>query len=113
MVAGKVAVESVTKFRPAAKLTAHHCNIKEAQFGVDFFKRFAVVLNGLDNLEARKHVNRLCLAAEVPLVESGTQGYLGQVRKPPQSCGVQQQADTQLTMSALGGAGDGTCEGPQ
>ena len=37
------------------------------------------VLNGLDNLEARKHVNRLCLAAEVPLVESGTQGYLGQV----------------------------------
>ena len=80
MVGAKVAVESVTKFRPAAKLTAHHCNIKEAQFGVDFFKRFAVVLNGLDNLEARKHVNRLCLAAEVPLVESGTQGYLGQVR---------------------------------
>ena len=31
-------------------------------------RRYNVVLNGLDNLEARKHVNRLCLAAEVPLV---------------------------------------------
>ena len=37
------------------------------------------MLNGLDNLEARRHVNRMCLAAEVPLVESGTAGYLGQV----------------------------------
>jgi hypothetical protein len=79
----KVAVESVRKFRPKAQLTAHFNNIKESQFGLDFFKRFAVVLNGLDNLEARKHVNRLCLAAEVPLVESGTQGYLGQVCTPP------------------------------
>lgn len=38
-----------------------------------------MVLNGLDNLEARRHVNRLCLAAGVPLVESGTAGFLGQV----------------------------------
>lgn len=38
-----------------------------------------MVLNGLDNLDARRHVNRLCLAAEVPLVESGTTGFLGQV----------------------------------
>ena len=28
---------------------------------------------------ARKHVNRMCLAADVPLVESGSAGYLGQV----------------------------------
>ena len=54
-------------------------NIKEAEYGIDFFKRFDIVLNGLDNLEARRHVNRLCLAAKVPLVESGTAGYLGQV----------------------------------
>lgn len=38
-----------------------------------------VVLNGLDNTEARRHVNRLCLSAGVPLVESGTTGYIGQV----------------------------------
>lgn len=54
-------------------------NIKEGRFGTDFFKRFDVVLNGLDNLEARRHVNQMCLAAEVPLIESGTAGYLGQV----------------------------------
>jgi ubiquitin-like 1-activating enzyme E1 B len=46
---------------------------------VDFFRGFDIVLNGLDNLEARRHVNRLCRAAEVPLIESGTEGYNGQV----------------------------------
>jgi hypothetical protein len=34
----------------------------------------ALVLNALDNMSARNHVNRLCLAADVPLVESGTAG---------------------------------------
>ena len=53
--------------------------MKEARFDKEYFKGFDVVLNGLDNLEARRHVNRLCLAAEVPLVESGTTGYKGQV----------------------------------
>ena len=38
-----------------------------------------MVLNALDNRAARSHVNRMCLAADVPLVESGTAGYLGQV----------------------------------
>ena len=28
---------------------------------------------------ARNHVNRMCLAADVPLIESGSGGYLGQV----------------------------------
>jgi ubiquitin-like 1-activating enzyme E1 B len=37
------------------------------------------VLNGLDNLDARRHVNRLCVAAGTPLVESGTAGHKGQV----------------------------------
>lgn len=38
-----------------------------------------MVMNALDNRSARNHVNRLCLAADIPLVESGTAGYLGQV----------------------------------
>lgn len=67
------------KFRPNARIVAHHGNVKDPEFGVDFFKQFTVVLSGLDNLEARRHVNRLCLAAEIPLIESGTTGYNGQV----------------------------------
>ncbi len=54
-------------------------NVKESRFDVDYFRGFALVLNGLDNLDARRHVNRMALAAGIPLVESGTAGYLGQV----------------------------------
>lgn len=74
-----VARDAVLKFRPKINISSYHANVKDAQFNVDFFKQFNVVLNGLDNLDARRHVNRLCLAAEVPLVESGTTGFLGQV----------------------------------
>lgn len=75
----KVARDAVLKFRPHMSITAHHANVKDPKFNVEFFKQFNVVLNGLDNLDARRHVNRLCLAADVPLVESGTTGFLGQV----------------------------------
>lgn len=29
-------------------------------------------------IDARRHVNKLCQAAGVPLIESGTAGYMGQ-----------------------------------
>ena len=54
-------------------------NVMLPKYDVKFFKQFDIVLNGLDNLEARRHVNKMCLSAQVPLVESGTAGYLGQV----------------------------------
>lgn len=75
----KVARDAVLKFRPNISITPYHANVRDPDFNVDFFKQFSVVLNGLDNLDARRHVNRLCLAAGVPLVESGTTGFLGQV----------------------------------
>ncbi|KZV52624.1 SUMO-activating enzyme subunit 2 [Dorcoceras hygrometricum] len=75
----KVARDAVLKFRPHINITPYHANIKDPEFNVDFFRQFNVVLNGLDNLDARRHVNRLCLAASVPLIESGTTGFLGQV----------------------------------
>lgn len=53
--------------------------IYRSDFGLSFFKRFSVVLNALDNRAARNHVNRMCLAADIPLIESGTAGYEGQV----------------------------------
>ena len=47
---------------------------------MDWVKTFAIVFNALDNLEARRHVNKLCLAANIPLIESGTTGFNGQVQ---------------------------------
>ena len=45
------------------------------QYNYDCNRDTNVVLNGLENLDARRHVKRLCLAAGVSLVESGTTGY--------------------------------------
>ncbi|KAI9930513.1 E1 ubiquitin-activating protein uba2 [Aspergillus wentii] len=75
-----VAKEVAHKFQPSAKLEAYHANIKDTQFNVDWFGTFNVVFNALDNLDARRHVNRMCLAANVPLIESGTTGFNGQVQ---------------------------------
>ncbi|KAJ9648149.1 E1 ubiquitin-activating protein uba2 [Coniosporium apollinis] len=75
-----VAKESAGKFNPNVKIEAYHANIKDPQFNVDWFKSFAIVFNALDNLDARRHVNRMCLAADVPLIESGTTGFNGQVQ---------------------------------
>ena len=45
-----------------------------------YFRSFDVVVSALDNLETRRYVNRMCVAADVPLVESGTTGFFGQVQ---------------------------------
>ena len=75
-----VAKETAGRFNPRIKIEAYHENIKDSQFTVDWFKSFALVFNALDNLDARRHVNRMCLAADVPLIESGTTGFNGQVQ---------------------------------
>ncbi|KAI8920775.1 hypothetical protein DFJ77DRAFT_426178 [Powellomyces hirtus] len=74
-----VAKESALGFNPDAKIKSHHASIYEAQFDQAWFKSFDLVLNALDNLAARRHVNAMCLAANVPLIESGTEGFRGQV----------------------------------
>ncbi|KAJ5559077.1 Molybdenum cofactor biosynthesis MoeB [Penicillium sp. DV-2018c] len=75
-----VAKEVAQKFRADAKLEAYHANIMDPQFDVPWFESFKVVFNALDNIAARRHVNRMCLAANVPLIESGTTGFNGQVQ---------------------------------
>lgn len=50
----------------------------------DFFIIFETFLELLKFpvLAARNHINRLCLAARVPLIESGSSGYLGHASLP-------------------------------
>lgn len=68
------------KFNPNVKLVAYHANIKDKQFNLEWFSSFNLVFNALDNMEARRHVNKMCLAVDIPLVESGTTGFKGQVQ---------------------------------
>ncbi|KAL0225842.1 hypothetical protein P9112_013166 [Eukaryota sp. TZLM1-RC] len=39
---------------------------------------YSLVVNALDNLTARRHVNSLCVLSKTPLIESGTRGFQGQ-----------------------------------
>jgi ubiquitin-like 1-activating enzyme E1 B len=80
LIVRQVAKESAGKFNPNVKIEAYHDNIKDSRFNVAWFKTFDIVFNALDNLDARRHVNKMCLAANVPLVESGTTGFNGQVQ---------------------------------
>ncbi|XP_029290705.1 SUMO-activating enzyme subunit 2 isoform X2 [Cottoperca gobio] len=69
-------------------------------YNVEFFRKFMLVMNALDNRAARNHVNRMCLAADIPLIESGTAGYLGQVtviKKGMTECYECQPKPTQKT----------------
>lgn len=62
-------------------IVAYHDNVKDTdKFSESFYGRFAAVLNALDNVSARQHVNRMCMSVGVPLFESGTMGYNGQVQ---------------------------------
>uniref|UniRef100_A0AAQ4NTY4 SUMO-activating enzyme subunit 2 n=1 Tax=Gasterosteus aculeatus aculeatus TaxID=481459 RepID=A0AAQ4NTY4_GASAC len=75
----QVAKESALQFCPTVNITAYHDSIMNPEYNVEFFRKFMLVMNALDNRAARNHVNRMCLAADIPLIESGSAGYLGQV----------------------------------
>ncbi len=65
---------------PQTELVAHAGDIRDLkQFSWSFFRSFHIVLNALDNLEARQHVNKMCVATGVPLIDTGSAGYLGQM----------------------------------
>lgn len=84
-----VAREMALHMNPRARIVAHHDNIKDPKYDLGYFSRFDVVLNALDNVDARRHVNRLCLATDRPMIDAGTTGYTGQVnvtRKGQAAC---------------------------
>lgn len=76
----EVAAQAVLEMRSDIRVKALQCNIMDPEFGPGFFGTFDIVLSALDNVQARRHVNRMCLVNKVPLIESGTGGYAGQVK---------------------------------
>ncbi|KAI9298110.1 hypothetical protein K502DRAFT_286916 [Neoconidiobolus thromboides FSU 785] len=73
-----VAAKAAQEFNANVKIVPHHANIMDEKFDLNWFKTFNIVFNALDNLEARRYVNRMCLLSDTPLIESGTAGYFGQ-----------------------------------
>lgn len=79
-VAISIAKKEYCPSQEGLNLNAIHKSITLSEFDVDFFRQYSFVINALDNRAARSHVNRMCLAAEIPLLESGTAGYTGQLK---------------------------------
>jgi len=75
----QVARETVLKFNPNINIKAHYADIMDQKFGSAFYNKFKLVINALDNKKARFHVNRMCLSADIPFLDSGTMGFSGQV----------------------------------
>ncbi|KAH7875766.1 uncharacterized protein C8R40DRAFT_1044539 [Lentinula edodes] len=76
-----IAASVASTFNPLVHITPIQDNITDSdKYHLEWFRGFDLVLNALDNLEARKYVGRMCVAGGVGMVESGTAGYLGQVQ---------------------------------
>lgn len=74
----EVAAEAARKLNPGVLVEFMCDNIKN--FDQSFVARFDVVMSALDNIDARRYLNRLCLLANCPLIEAGSTGYIGQSR---------------------------------
>ncbi|XP_053991486.1 SUMO-activating enzyme subunit 2-like isoform X2 [Hylaeus volcanicus] len=71
--------DTLLKLCPKIKITSYYKNIKDSCFDVAFFNKYDIILNALDNNEARIYVNRICISLDIPLVDAGSSGYNGQV----------------------------------
>lgn len=78
----KTIVTAVQSFNYlGALLIPHHGNIMDInQFPILFWDKFNCIYNALDNLQARRYVNNISLLLKLPLIESGTTGFQGQVQ---------------------------------
>ncbi|KAK1441722.1 SUMO-activating enzyme subunit Uba2 [Babesia gibsoni] len=72
-----VACERAKEAAPGCEISAKVCNVLE--WKPDDVAPYDVVLNALDNIKARSHVNYCCIKANIPLIESGSSGFNGQV----------------------------------
>ncbi|KAJ3125565.1 SPS-sensor component ptr3 [Nowakowskiella sp. JEL0407] len=74
------ASEAIKKMNPYINITAYQDRVgpeTESIFDDDFWMSLSGVTNALDNVEARKYVDRRCVYFRKPLVESGTLGTKG------------------------------------
>lgn len=76
----EMAKQSIEKTRNDLNLKSYVGNIKNLlMFDHEFFKQFDLILNALDNIDARTYINKICNDFNIALVNSGTEGFLGTV----------------------------------
>ncbi|CCF58513.1 hypothetical protein KAFR_0E03620 [Kazachstania africana CBS 2517] len=74
------AVKAVQHFNNS-KLVPYQGNIMDStQFPLHWFGQFDVIFNALDNLAARRYVNKMSQFLSTPLLESGTAGFDGYIQ---------------------------------
>jgi len=86
-----VAAEFVNKRVSGVKVVPHHCKIQDLP--ISFYKLFKIVISGLDSINARRYLNELIVGLPekdadgtwnpdtfVPLIDGGTEGWMGQAR---------------------------------
>nr|PVC54233.1 ubiquitin-activating enzyme E1 [Theileria orientalis] len=73
----EVAKERAQEINPESEIEYLVCDVNTWK-PKDMLK-YDVVLNALDNVKARSHINYCCVQSGVPLIESGSTGYNGQV----------------------------------
>ena len=49
----------------------------KARFDVTFYLQFDLVFSALDNVEAREHLNSMCIKTNRILIDAGTTGFGG------------------------------------
>lgn len=76
----EVAAKAVLAFNPQLKIEALSQRVgaeTESVFSDDFFSDLDGVINALDNVDARRYMDRRCIYYRLPLLESGTMGAKG------------------------------------
>ena len=73
----EVAAKVIKELRPNVQINGINGNI--TSFDDSFFQQFSIVFNALDNLAARRYVNRMCNFSNIPLIDAGTKSKSGQV----------------------------------
>lgn len=80
----ETAAQSTRDINPEMKIEAHQnkiCPQTETTIYTDaFFEGMDIIVNALDNVEARRYVDSRCVTNQKPLMESGTLGAKGHVQ---------------------------------
>ena len=74
----EVAATAARRLHPSMEVSFLCENVKK--FDHSSLDPFDLVLSALDNIDARRYLNRICLTAGKPLIEAGSTGFIGQSR---------------------------------